>query len=252
MAMSSDGSSNVVRLPDPVKRSAERESPCAACPIRDLALCSALDDDELRLLNDISMDVQLPPGAAAYDEGEQADYVYNLTAGFMKLYKLLPDGRRQITGFVFPGDFLGLASEKEYVHTAEAITDATLCKFKRTKLERLFTDLPKLESRLLEISRNELAEAHNQMLLLGRKSAKERIASFLTMLHRRAERLELPTRPLEIPMSRNDIGDYLGLTTETVSRTLTRLKQSGIIALNSDRRITIVDPASLSEMAEGY
>ena len=250
--MSTEHSQNVVRLPEPAKRAGAAESPCAACPIRDLAVCSALDDSELNHLNAIRLPVQLPHGAAAFDEGEPADYVYNLTGGFMKLYKLMPDGRRQITGFVFPGDFLGLASDTEYVHTAEAITDASLCKFKRVQLERLFRELPKLERRLLDISRNELAEAHNQMLLLGRKSAKERIASFLIMLVARAERLELSTDPLEIPMSRNDIGDYLGLTTETVSRTLTRLKQSGVIALNSDRRISIADPASLGEIAEGY
>ena len=250
--MSTKQSPNVVRLPEPTRRDGAAQSPCAACPIRDLAVCSALDDDELERLNAIRLPVQLPHGAAAFDEGITADYVYNLTAGFMKLYKLLPDGRRQITGFVFPGDFLGLAADKEYVHTAEAITDATLCKFKRSQLERLFRELPKLESRLLDISRNELAEAHNQMLLLGRKSAKERIASFLLMLATRAERLELPTDPLEIPMSRNDIGDYLGLTTETVSRTLTRLKQSGVIALNSDRRISVTDPETLSEIAEGF
>lgn len=250
--VATDQSPNVVRLPEPKKRAGATESPCAACPIRDLAVCSALDDTELEQLNAIRLPLQLPHGAAAFDEGETAEYVYNLTAGYMKLYKLLPDGRRQITGFVFPGDFLGLASNKEYVHTAEAITDAMLCKFKRSQLERLFQKLPKLESRLLDISRNELAEAHNQMLLLGRKSAKERIASFLMMLLKRAERLEIPTDPLEIPMSRNDIGDYLGLTTETVSRTLTRLKQSGVIALNSDRRISIVAASTLSELAEGF
>ncbi len=245
-------SPNVVRLPEPKNRADAPQSPCAACPVRDLALCSILDDDELTRLNALRIPVQLPHGAAAFDEGEAADYVYNLTGGYMKLYKLLPDGRRQITGFVFPGDFLGLASGREYVHTAEAITDATLCKFKRTQLERLFHELPKLESRLLEISRNELAEAHNQMLLLGRKSAAERIASFLMMLLKRAQQLELPTDPLEIAMSRNDIGDYLGLTTETVSRTLTRLKQGGIITLNSDRRISITSHSSLSELADGF
>jgi CRP/FNR family transcriptional regulator, anaerobic regulatory protein len=245
-------STNIVRLPSAIKRESSALSPCAACPIRDLTVCSKLDDDELDRLNAIRLPVQLPHGAAAFDEGTPADYVYNLTSGSMKLYKLLPDGRRQITGFVFPGDFLGLTFNKEYVHTAEAITDASLCKFKRSQLERLFLELPKLESRLLDISRNELAEAHNQMLLLGRKSAKERIASFLVMLTVRAERLELPSDPLEIPMSRNDIGDYLGLTTETVSRTLTRLKQSGVIALNSDRRISIIDSETLDEIAEGF
>jgi len=244
--------SNVVRLPEAASRANADNSPCAACPIREFAVCSALDDWELDRLNAIRMATEVPHGATLFDEGAAADYVYNLTAGSMKLYKLLPDGRRQITGFVFPGDFLGLANDKEYVYAAEAITDVALCKFKRSQLDGLLNEFPQLESRLLGMSRDELVEAHNQMLLLGRKTARERIASFLLMLSNRSEELGFSTNPVGVPMSRNDIGDYLGLTTETVSRTLTRLKRSGVIALNSDRKIDIVDRPALEEMAEGF
>ena len=250
--MAQADSSNVVRLPEAARRPTSVDSNCAACPIRDMAVCSALEDWELDRLNDIRMSSAITQGGLLFDEGAAADYVYNLTAGCMKLYKILPDGRRQITGFVFPGDFLGLAHDTEYVYTAEAVTDSSLCKFKRGQMNRLFEEFPKLESRLLGISRDELAEAHNQILLLGRKSAKERIASFLVMLSKRAEELGFDGNPVSVPMSRNDIGDYLGLTTETVSRTLTRLKQTGLISLNADRRITIGDRGQLEEIAEGF
>ncbi len=246
-------SSNVVRLPEAVSRPAgDDSSPCAACPVRELAVCSALDGHELDRLNAIRMPAELPQGSTLFDEGAAADYVYNLTSGSMKLYKLLPDGRRQITGFVFPGDFLGLAHDTEYVYAAEAVKDSALCKFKRSQLSRLFDEFPRLESRLLSMSRDELVEAHNQMLLLGRKTARERIASFLLMLSRRAEELGVPINPINVPMSRNDIGDYLGLTTETVSRTLTRLKNTGVIILNSDRKIDVADREALEEMADGF
>lgn len=246
-------SPNVVRLPEAVSRpGADGNSPCAACSVRGFALCSALEDWELDRLNAIRMPSETPHGTTLFDEGAAADYVYNLTAGCMKLYKLLPDGRRQITGFVFPGDFLGLAHDTEYVYAAEAVSDASLCKFKRSQLSGLFEEFPRLESRLLNMSRDELVEAHNQMLLLGRKTARERIASFLLMLSRRAEEFGIAANPVAVPMSRNDIGDYLGLTTETVSRTLTRLKNSGVIVINSDRKIDIVDRDSLEEMADGF
>ena len=250
--MAVPGSTNVVRLPEPVQRDRLEDTPCAACPVREFAVCSGLEDWELDRLNAIRMPSEVPQGSTLFDEGGDADYVYNLTSGSVKLYKLLPDGRRQITGFVFPGDFLGLAHDTEYVYTAEAVSDASLCKFKRKQLNGLFKEFPRLESRLLSMSRDELAEAHNQMLLLGRKTAKERIASFLMMLAQRAEELGFPNNPIEVPMSRNDIGDYLGLTTETVSRTLTRLKKADVIAIQSDRRITLANLDALQDMADGF
>lgn len=253
--MSRSESAIVVKLPEAARRPANHSSPCAACSIRDQAVCSVLDDWELERLNAIRTPVNLSPNDILFDEGEPASHVYNLTEGAMKLYKLLPDGRRQITGFVFPGDFLGLAHHTEYVYTAEAVGETNLCRFSRTQLATLFKEIPKLESRLLAISQDELVQAHNQMLLLGRKSAKERLASFLVMLSERtmASAGTVESRgPIPVPMSRNDIGDYLGLTTETVSRTLTRLKTSGVISIDSDRKINVSDWDALREIADGF
>ncbi len=245
---------DVTSLADAVPRvsSLDRSSPCAACQVRHLAVCSVLDGDELDRLDAILTHVDLSQGDTLFDEGENAGHIFNLTEGTLKLYKLLPDGRRQVTGFLFPGDFLGLADSAEYTCSAEAVNECRLCRFPRPKLEALLREFPKMETRLLEIARNELAEAQEQMVLLGRKTAKERLASFLLMLSDRAVHRGSPENPVAVPMSRGDIGDYLGLTTETVSRTLTRLRHTGIIVLETDRRVTIVDRSALEDMAGGY
>jgi len=247
-----------VRLPEAEKlgsatpRTHGGASPCAACQVRHLAVCSALDGDELLLLDDIVKHVDLSPGDALFDEGEPAANVYNLTSGTIKLYKLLPDGRRQVTGFLFSGDFLGLANSENYIYSSESVTDVALCKFSRTDLDALMEKAPQMEKRLLGMARYELAEAQDQILLLGRKTAKERIASFILMLSERAVRRGEIDNPVSVPMSRNDIGDYLGLTTETVSRTLTRLRSSGAIAMESDRKITLIDRDALQDISEGF
>jgi CRP/FNR family transcriptional regulator len=126
-----------------------------------------------------------------------------------------------------------------------------LCRFPRRKLELLLEKYPNMEHRLLSMASYELAAAPEQMLLLGRKSAREKIASFLLMLSRRATQRGQDGDPVSVPMSRNDIGDYLGLTTETVSRTFTQLKQGGIIALIQGGKVALSDRARLEDIAEG-
>ncbi len=227
-------------------------SPCAACAVRRLAVCSALEDGDLGELDAILHHTNLGPGDSLFDEGEPAENVYNLTSGCLKLYKLLPDGRRQVTGFLFAGDFVGLANSDEYIYSAEAVNRVALCRFEKPKLDKLMNAHPSLEKRLLTMARFELAEAQEQILMLGRKTAKERIASFILMLSERAHRRGEPENPVAFPMSRNDIGDYLGLTTETVSRTLTRLRKSGVLTMDTDRSISVNDRDALSDIAEGY
>ena len=238
-------------LPDAIPHQSDRLGNCAACPVRHLAVCAALDGDELTRLNTLLTPVELSRGEPLIDEGERANHVFNLTAGTLKLYRLLPNGRRQITGFLFPGDFLGLADRNEYTCSAEAVTEVALCRFPRGKLEGLFKEIPQLESRLLGMARTELAESQDHMLLLGRKSARERLASFILMLSERAIRRGLRGNPITVPMSRSDIGDFLGLKTETVSRTITSFKKDGVIATDGNRKFSVMDMAQLTELAEG-
>ena len=166
-----------------------RYSPCAACQVREQTICGVLQPHELEHLNAIVTEVHLERGQLLFSQEDPADSVFNVTRGHIRVLKLLPDGRRQVTGFLYPGDFLGMAYGAEYAYTAEALDSVVLCRFPREKLEALFDEFPKLEKRLLEIASNELIAAQNQMVLLGRKSAMERIASFLLELAGRVLRV---------------------------------------------------------------
>jgi CRP/FNR family transcriptional regulator len=224
---------------------------CAACEIRELSVCSALSQTELARLSAIIQGRRVETGGTVISEGDPATDLFNVVRGSVKLYKLLPDGRRQVTGFLFPGDFLGIALNDIYAYTAEALEPLQLCRFPSKKLEDLLVELPKLERRLLGETAHELAVAQDQMLLLGRKTAKERVASFLVSLSRRAVKRRRPASPLEIPMSRTDMADFLGLTTETVSRTLTQLRRAKLIADSGRKGIAILDRDGLSELVDG-
>ncbi len=242
-------------LGEPKKRppglDAELVSPCAACAVRDMAFCGALTDQELPRLIAILTHVEVEAHQPIIDEGEPADYLFNVTGGAVKLYKLLPDGRRQITGFLFEGDFLGIAMNDRYNYSAEAIGRVTLCRFPRRKLESLLDEFPQLEKRLLGMASNELVQAQDQMLLLGRKTAREKIVSFLLSLSERAVKRGSGPSPIALPMGRADIADFLGLTTETVSRTITQLKRDGTVRLLPGGMIELPTVTALHELAEG-
>lgn len=227
------------------------DNPCAACKIRDLAVCSVLDPDELQRLSEIMTRVTLEPQRTLFYEGDPAQHLFNVTDGTVRLFKLLPDGRRQITGFLYPGDFLGLAVNDIYAYSAESIDTAQLCRFPRAKLEALMQEFPRLEKRLLGIASNELIQAQDQMLLLGRKTAQEKIVSFLLMISRRAAARGQSENPIDLPMGRADIADFLGLTTETVSRTFTQLKTRGAIRLLENSRVHLNDVSRLHALADG-
>ena len=226
-------------------------NPCAACPVRELSVCAVLTTPELDRMNAIAVQVNVAPEAVVVYEADAADYVFNVTEGTVRLSKMLPDGRRQITGFLSPGDFLGIAFSDTYAYTAEAVSALTLCRFPRTKLEGLFDDLPGLEKRVLGVASNELMAAQDQMLLLGRKTAREKLSTFLWKLRDRAAERGATGDTIELPMNRTDIADYLGLTTETVSRTFTRLVKDGILALPAKRRVVLRDADRLREFATG-
>jgi CRP/FNR family transcriptional regulator len=192
------------------------------------------------------------PGKTFINEGDPADNFFNITAGTAKLYKLLPDGRRQITGFAHAGIFLGLAVSSTYAFSAEAIDQVRFCRFPRQKLQTLLDDFPALEKRLLETASNELVAAQEQMLLLGRKTARERLASFLIAQGLLARPCHRGSDEIALPMSRGDIADYLGLTIETVSRTFTRLKNEQLISIPNATTVTVLDRGGLLSLAEGY
>lgn len=225
--------------------------PCAACAARQLAFCNVLDEGDLGRLLEIMTETEPGAGQTIFYEGDEAKSVYNVTSGVVRVSKMLSDGRRQITGFLFPGDFVGLSHDDAYAYTAEAITPARLCRFKRDKLLMLFDELPHLEKRLLGMAADELAAAQDQILLLGRKTARERVVSFLLHLGKQARKRGDSGNPIALPMSRADIADYLGLTIETVSRTITKLVKDGVIALPASSTVVLADEVALEAIEMG-
>ncbi len=223
---------------------------CDQCGIRHRAMCAAVDFDNLGLLEQIVSHRRFAPGQTIFEESESADYVYNVSNGDVCLYKLLADGRRQITGFLRAGDFLGLVKQDIYAYGAEAIDDVELCCIRIVDLERLLREMPAVRDRLLDMSRDEMAAAQEQMLLLGRKSAREKVLSFLLLRAKHDHDLsDTEAAVLDLPMSRSDIADYLGLTIETVSRTFTALKEEGLIDLPSAQHVVLANLEAIEAAA---
>lgn len=228
-----------------------RSNACDACGARALSVCASIADDDLSRLDALADHVALKTGDTLIRADDPARHVYNITSGSIRVYKLLPDGRRQITGFLFAGDFLGLATGDAYAFSAEAMEPATACRFRKAEYRTLIQETPALETALLTRAHHELAAAQNQILLLGRKTALERVATFLLDLPTHDPARPNPAGLIHLPMTRGEIADYLGLTIETVSRTLTRLKTQGVIRLVSLTEIQIEKPATLLSLAEG-
>ncbi|MBV9835404.1 MAG: helix-turn-helix domain-containing protein [Alphaproteobacteria bacterium] len=224
---------------------------CATCHARQLSICGALDQYDLPGFATLSSHVRFRAGQTICEEGAPADWVFSVTSGVIGLHKALPDGRRQTTGFLFAGDLVGLSSRIVNACGAEAITDVEACRFARRRFETYMNEHQEVETRLLRMTADELSAAHDQMLLLGRKTARERVASFLLQLADRAARRRVQANPVLLPMKRLAIADYLGLTIETVSRSFTGLARLGVIEMVSVGAVRIVSMADLRDVAEG-
>lgn len=226
--------------------------PCTDCPVRPITICRGLEPATLAALRALGTMQRLNAGQAVFHEGDPARRVFMLSHGSLKIYTLLRDGRRQVTGFMFPGDFLGTAVDEEYAFTVEALKTAELWWFSREAFESFLTEYPDVERELYRLAIHELAAAQQQMVLLGRKAATERVASFLLMLLDRAERVSGESRDIvDLPMSRLDIADYLGLTKETVSRVISALRSDRLVRLDALDRVQILNKEGLREAAEG-
>lgn len=212
----------------------KRDAGCAECGVRLVSVCGSLELSELEELERISQVTSFVPKSMLFEQGAPAGCVFNVTEGVVRLYKSLPDGRRQIMGFALPGDFLGLALMDRYGVTAEAVTRVQACRFVRASFLSYVDDKPHLLRRLHEFAGHELSLAQDQMLLLGRKTAEEKVAAFLINLQSRYGRIGPTSVTVPLPMSRQDIADYLGLTIETVSRTLTKLAREKTVLIVPD------------------
>lgn len=230
-------------------------SRCDACAIRNRAVCGALSESELLQLNRIGRRRSLKTGDTIMSDEEPAEFLANIISGVIKLTKTLSDGRQQIVGLQFAPDFIGRAFAKNNPYFAEAATDVELCCFPRTDFEKLITSVPGLEHRLFEQTLDELDSAREWMVLLGRKTAEEKVASFLLMLAKRSSMIGCAhtSQPKEahfvLPLTRADMADFLGLTIETVSRQITRLKAADVIKPLDSRTFLVPGLAALAGRA---
>lgn len=228
---------------------AQAASRCLHCAVRNNVLCSALPVSELPDLAAISRIKALNAGETVTIEGQAADTVFTLLSGMLKIYKTLSDGREQITGFVTPGEVVGLAFSACYVYTAEAVGPSTVCAITRRGLHALVDRNPRLQRRLLSMLSTELSAAQDQILTLGCKNATERVCTFLLGLARRAPKDGRARPVVFLPMKKLDMSGYLGLRPETVSRVLRSLETKGLITRIQSAHIRINDLDAFGELA---
>ena len=214
-----------------------------------------MSEIEITKLAQISRRKLYGTGDTIISDAEPIDFFGTIVSGTVMLAKAMPDGRHQIVGLQFAPDFVGRAYGRNNTYSAEAATDVELCMFPKPAFERLTEEFPGLQHRLFEFTLDELDAAREWMLLLGRKTAAEKVASFLLMMARRNLMLGCSHTPqpdmarFELPLTRAGIADYLGLTIETVSRQLTSLKTANAIRLGADRLVTVPDIARLAMIA---
>ncbi len=228
---------------------------CYSCAVRHSGLCNALTDDELLRLKKIAHRRRYAPGEVIFLGEEQTDFFAAVCSGVVKLTKVLFDGRQQVVGLLLPPDCVGRACGKKTPYFAEAATEVELCCFPHGSFEQMLDGVPELKQRLLEQTLDELDSARDWMVLLGRKTAEEKVASLLLMLVTRAKRFddsgEDQQQPvvLDLHLKRQEIGDFLGLSYETVCRQITALKKRGIIEQPSRRRFRLPNPQALATIA---
>ena len=227
----------------------EREK-CGSCPIRHRAICARCDEDELALLEGIKSYATIEAGQPIIWRGDELTHFASIVAGTASLTRTLEDGRTQMVGLLLPSDFIGRPGRETVDFDVVAISDVTLCQFRREPFEKLVEEVPHISHRMMEMALDELNAAREWMVLLGRKTAREKIATFLEMVVRRESVPFMKTQNYRLPLTREEIADFLGLTLETISRQLSALKKEGVVEF-SDRRTFHVNDIGALHNASG-
>lgn len=220
---------------------------CSECPIRHRAVCARCDDSELDLLDTIKSYRSFKAGQTIIWRGDDLTHVSSVVAGIATLSKTLDDGRMQMVGLLLPSDFIGRPGRDTLDFDVTAASDVTLCSFERKPFERLLVTTPHISERLIEMAMDELDAARDWMVLLGRKTAREKLATFIQMLVQRSRIDGTAIPDLVLPLTREEIASYLGLTLETVSRQFSQFRKDGILAFRDRRNFTVNDHAALLE-----
>jgi CRP/FNR family transcriptional regulator len=204
-----------------------------------------LDEDKLKDFSNVSFEKSFLNKQNIFLQNDQSDYLYNITEGNVKIYQLLDDGRIQIIGFLYPGDFFGSYRNNKYNYCAEAIGDLKTCVFNQKILDKYLDENPILAKELLNKTSFELTLAQDRLTVLGKLNAAERLVKFLLNISEQRNRIGWKNNPISLPMTRQDVADYLGITIETVSRELTNLKTSNIIKIITSKQIYLSNTEEL-------
>ncbi|MBY6044031.1 transcriptional regulator FnrL [Phaeobacter italicus] len=226
---------------------------CGDCPIRHRAVCARCDSGELEALDAIKYYRTYDAGQSITWSGDRMDFVGSVVSGIATLTQTMEDGRTQMVGLLLPSDFVGRPGRDTAAYNVVATSTVVMCCFRRKPFEDLMSRTPHIAHRLLEMTLDELDAAREWMLVLGRKTAREKIASLLSILARRDASLRLEKdsnrRVFDLPLTREAMADYLGLTLETVSRQVSALRKDGVIELEGKRHVTVPDMGRLMEEA---
>ena len=223
---------------------------CSECKIRPHSFCRCLEEDQLKKFSGISIDKAFEDKQNIFLQQDTALNLYNITEGNVKIYQLMDDGRIQIIGFLYPGDFFGSYKNGKYNYSADAIGNVKVCVFEQDKLDEYLENNVNLTKELLHQTSHELTLAEDKIRVLGKLDATERLSRFILNLSEQRKRIGWQNNPISLPMTRQDIADYLGLTVETVSREITKLKSSNIIKIISSKQIYISDVDKLTELCK--
>ncbi len=229
--------------------------PCNSCQARKSPLCSVFTDLEIEDLFQLAHIRRIKTGAYLLHEEDPVRQVYNVSSGALALERLASNGAKQIMAFCYAGDFIGIASGPSYSVSARALKPLTACQWQEADLQSLYKKHPKLETRVHDITSRVVEAIMDQLFVLGRKKATEKIAWFLLFIETRQANARGYTsahksRSFKMPMTRVDIADYLGLTVETVSRAFSQLNSKGMIEITDKWTITIKDRAALTALGD--
>lgn len=228
---------------------ATRSQPCTSSPLLNGAgAAAAAEHDQLDALDRIGTPLHVGQNQTIFSQGEPINHAYKIVTGVVRLCKHLPDGRRQIAQFLFPGDYFSFITIGDHGFSAEAVADLTLLSFSQKHVERLCQENPNLRLRLFGLLSQRVHDIQNHLTMVGRQTAKERVAAFLLLL---SQRLSTGADRISVPMNRQDIADYLSLTMETVSRTLSLLKTARLIAVPDLHQLELRNIEALRAIADG-
>ena len=223
---------------------------CSLCKIKSYSFCRCLNDDQLEIFSKVSFEKKFTDKENIFLQNDPSTHLYNITEGNVKIYQLLDDGRIQIIGFLYPGDFFGTYKNNKYNYSAEAIGNLRVCVFDQRVLDKYMDQNPILAKELLNETSYELTLAQDRMTVMGRLNAIEKIAIFLINISNQRKRIGWQSNPISLSMARQDIADYLGLTIETVSREISKLKTSNIIKIISSKQLFINDIEKLKQISK--